>query len=109
MMTDEKPFVRRDLSSGNFEIALEDNRRNWRVFNVPTELISKYISYAKLHFGNEVWKVMELGMTLILDSDATASGMKERLEALEIEVQSLKEIIKKDKNSEPTTFGGNSQ
>lgn len=109
MMTNEKTFVRRDLSSANFEISLEDNRRNWRVFNIPTELISKYISYAKLHFNNDVWKVMELGMILILDADLTASGMKERLEKLEAEVQALKEIIKKDKNSEPTTFGGNQQ
>jgi hypothetical protein len=109
MMTDEKPFVRRDLSSGNFEIALEDNRRNWRVYNVPIELISKYISYAKLHFDNEVWKVMDLGMTLILEADTTAKGLKERLETLESEVQALKQIINKEKNNEPITFGGNNQ
>jgi len=108
-MTDDKPFVRRDLSSGNFEIALENNSRNWRVFNVPIELISKYISYAKLHFNNEVWKVMDLGMNLILEADITAKGLQERVEILEAEVQALKQLINKEKGIEPTTFGGNNQ
>ena len=108
-MTDEKPFVRRDLSSGNFEITLENNSRNWRVFNVPIELISKYISYAKLHFNNEVWKVMDFGMSLVLEADITAKGLQERVETLEAEVQALKQLINKEKKNEPVTFGGNNQ
>jgi hypothetical protein len=106
MMTDEKPFVRRDISSANFDISLEDNRRNWRVFNIPIELITKYISYAKLYFNGEVWRVMDLGMTLILESDKTATGMEDRLKHLEAEVTALKQIINKEKNERPATFGG---
>ena len=75
---EEKPFVRRIIKPGeDFEITLVDNRRNWRVFNMPVDLISQYISYSKLHYGNDVWKVMEYGMKLILEHDTNAREMKQ--------------------------------
>ena len=105
MMTENK-FVRKDLSSGSFEISLEDNRRNWRVYNVPVELISKYISYAKLHYNNEVWKVMEEGMKLLLERDEISMDIVDRIKNLEGEITALKSIITSEKSKEVSTFGG---
>jgi len=105
MMT-EKPLKRKDLSSTDFKIELEDNRRNWRVFNVPTELIGKYISYAKLHYNNEVWKVMEEGMRLILERDETSFSVEDRVKNLENEIAALKSLTYAKKEEEVNTFGG---
>ena len=107
MMT-EKPLKRRDLSSTDFKIELEDNRRNWRTFNVPVELISKYISYAKLHYNNEVWKVMEQGMELILERDRTSFTVADKVKNLEAEISALKSLLyaEKEKETKVNTFGG---
>jgi hypothetical protein len=104
-MAENEEFKRVDLSSGNFEISMEDNRRNWRVYNVPTDLISKYISYAKLHFDNEVWKVMELGLSLILDRDRTSFTLEDKVKTLENEIAALKSLVYSNKEKEVCTFG----
>ena len=105
MMTTEKPFKRRDVSSVDFKIELEDNRRNWRIFNMPVELISKYLSYAKLHYDNEVWKVMELGMELILERDRTSFTLEDKVKNLENELSALKSLLYAEKCKEVDTFG----
>jgi len=108
-MAEEKPFVRREINLNEpFEIRLENNIRNWRVYNMPLELINRYISYAKLRFNNEVWKVLEYGMSLIDEQETTAKSLKDRVIQLEADVQALKLLLNKE-NKEievPITFGG---
>lgn len=83
-------------------ITLEDNRRTFKIYDCPTELISKYISFAKLHFGNQVWKVMEKGMNLILEEEKEWRIQTEkRLTLLEDAV-----FKKQEEDKGPITFGG---
>lgn len=99
--------MRRIIKPGeDFKITLED-RISWRIYNMPVDLANQYISYAKIRFGNDVWKVMEYGMNLILEHDTNAREMKQRVEDLEREVQILKSLVNKDKGNGTTTFGGN--
>lgn len=80
------------------------NRRNWRVYNVPVELISKYISFAKLYYNNEVWKVMEYAMELLEKEQTGVQNVAERIETLEKRVKVLESRLEEDDNIE--TFGG---
>jgi hypothetical protein len=95
---DESKFTRREFHLGD-SIQLEDNRRHWRVYNCPTNLISKYVSYAKLHFGNEVWKVLEKGMNLIMEEEGEwRISVEKRLKLIE-------DKLNKKENGY-STFGG---
>jgi len=47
------------------DIEVRMDRRNWRIYGMPVDLINWYISYAKLYCDNEVWKVVELGKKAI--------------------------------------------
>ena len=107
-MTDEKPFVRREIKPGeDFKISLIDNRRNWRVYNIPLDLINRYISYAKLRYDNEVWRVLEYGMQLIDERETIAKSLEQRIIQLEADVTAIKMLLNKEEeeNKIPITFG----
>ena len=82
---------------------LENNSRTFKVFDCPVELIGKYISYAKLHFDNHVWKVLEKGMQLIMDEETSWKVQTEKRLAL-LEDKVFKKN-KDDEEEEVTTFG----
>jgi len=74
------------------KISLERNVRTWKIYNMPVELINQYISYAKLYFNNEVWRVLEKGMKLIKEEETEWKvQVEKRLRALEEEVFGKKE------------------
>jgi len=99
-MNEEKPFTRREFQDGDV-ITLENNRRNWRVYDCPTDLINKYISYAKLYEDNQVWKVLERGMRLLMkEEDDWKQSVERRIKSLEDKINN-KEI------ETPKTFGNN--
>jgi len=86
-------------------ITLENNRKTFKVYDCPIELINKHISYAKLHFDNQVWKVMEKGMNLILEEQSEwRFKVEKRLELLENTV--FKEKKEEEESEIPKTFGG---
>ena len=93
-------FKRRKFSLDD-RVELIDNRRNWRIYNCPVDLINQYISYAKLYFNNEVWRVLEKGMKLIMQEETEWKvQVEKRLSALE------QSVFKKEKEEEVLTFGG---
>jgi len=76
------------------KISLTNNRRTWKIYDCPVDLINKYISYAKLHFDNQVWKVMEKGMNLIMNEETEWKvTVEKRLQALEDAVFKKKEDV----------------
>jgi len=78
----------------------------FRVY-VPTdkrELINKYISYAKLHFDNQVWKVMEAGMDHLIESEKLLKiYLMNKVDELEDRISKLENNKNKKK---VTTFAG---
>ena len=89
-------------------------RSHFKVFDVPLELINKYIAYAKLHCDNQVWRVMELGMKSLQAKTFNLDDLKvdlfERIENLEIELRAEIEKVKKlnlvEEKEKVKTFGG---
>ena len=69
---------------------------------MPVDLINKYVSYAKLYFNNEVWRVLEKGMKLIMQEETEWKiQVEKRLSALEAVV-----FKSKPEEEEVKTFGG---
>ena len=84
------------------EIKLERNIRTFKVYDMPVDLINKFISYSKLHYDNQVWKVMEYAMNLILEEGTTWKVVVDkRLKILEDQV-----FQEEKKDTKPKTFGG---
>lgn len=83
-------------------VTLENNRKTFKIYDCPTELINKYISYAKLYHDNQVWQVMERGMKLLMEEEKEwRIQVEKRLKLLEDSV-----FKEKDNEEEPLTFGG---
>ncbi len=82
------------------EIRLERDIRTFKVYDCPTKLINKYISYAKLHFDNQVWKVMEKGMNLIMNETS------EWKVSVDTRLKALEDRVFEEKEEQITTFGG---
>lgn len=82
------------------EIKLERSVRIFKVYDCPVELINKYISYAKLHFGNQVWKVMEKGMNLIMNEQS------EWKVTVDTRLKALEDKVFEEKEEQINTFGG---
>ena len=61
-------FTRKNFEKGDL-ISLDNNVRSFRIYDCPVELINKCISYSKLYFDNQVWKVLEKGMNLIMNEE----------------------------------------
>jgi hypothetical protein len=76
---------------------------NLLVYNVPIELIQQYVSMAKLFYQNQMWKVLEEGMALLVSEksnvqsewqakvEAAISDITKRIENLELIVRVLAE------------------
>jgi len=94
------------------EIWEPENPTDFRVYDVPTELKNDYISMAKLHYDDDVWKVMADAMAALKeDKFSRVDLLEERIESLQHEVAGLKGLISKIQNQDEDddlspTFGG---
>jgi len=88
------------------------NPTDFKVYDVPTELKNDYISMAKLHYDDDVWKVMADAMAALKeDKFSRVDLLEERIESLQQEVAGLKGLISKIQNQDEDddlspTFGG---
>jgi len=88
------------------------NPTDFKVYDVPTELKNDYISMAKLHYDDDVWKVMADAMAALKeDKFSRVDLLEERIEGLQQEVAGLKGLISKIQNQDEDddlspTFGG---
>lgn len=77
------------------------NPTDFRVYDVPTELKNDYISMAKLHYDDDVWKVMADAMAALKeDKFSRVDLLEERIESLQQEVAGLKGLISKIQNQD---------
>jgi len=89
-----------------------ENPTDFKVYDVPTELKNDYISMAKLHYDDDVWKVMADAMAALKeDKFSRVDLLEERIESLQQEVAGLKGLISKIQNQDEDddlspTFGG---
>lgn len=86
------------------------NPTDFKVYDVPTELKNDYISMAKLHYDDDVWKVMADAMAALKeDKFSRVDLLEERIESLQQEVAGLKGLISKVQNQDDDdltpTFG----
>lgn len=92
----------------------KDNEKvNMKVYDVPVELKNKYISMAKLDHDNQMWKVLEKGMSMMEDErNNKVPRLEERVERLEKQLVYLKsrveesEASQQDEEAGVQTFGG---
>jgi len=104
-MTDEDE---KDGVSQNWE---PENPTDFKVYDVPTDLKNDYISMAKLHYDDDVWKVMADAMAALKDDKfGRVDVLEERISQLEQELSALKGLVSKQmKNDEDDdlkpTFG----
>lgn len=80
-------------------------RNHFKVYDVPIELINKYIAYAKLYCDNQAWKVLEIGMKMIEEGYINVEDLQKQIEMLKIEINDIKDKIKEKKDG-ISTFGG---
>jgi len=89
-----------------------ENPTDFKVYDVPTELKNDYISMAKLHYDDDVWKVMADAMAALKeDKFSRVDLLEERIESLQQEVAGLKGLISKIQDQDEDddlspTFGG---
>jgi len=89
-----------------------ENPTDFKVYDVPTELKNDYISMAKLHYDDDVWKVMADAMAALKDDKfSRVDVLEQRVAELEQELGALKGLISKQRKEEddddvPQTFGG---
>jgi len=87
-----------------------DNPTDFKVYDVPTELKNDYISMAKLHYDDDVWKVMADAMAVLKeDKFSRVDVLEERVAQMEEEIGALKALISKQRNDDDEdlkpTFG----
>lgn len=71
------------------------------------ELKNELISYAKLHCDNKVWRVLEQGMNLIMDSEeAMKIDHERRIKNLEKKLEQVLNSAPEEKKEKPKTLGG---
>jgi len=96
----------------NSQVWEPENPTDFKVYDVPTELKNDYISMAKLHYDDDVWKVMADAMTSLKeDKFGRVDLLEERIAHLEEEIGALKGLISKQRKDEDDddlkpTFGG---
>lgn len=89
-----------------------ENPTDFKVYDVPMELKNDYISMAKLHYDDDVWKVMADAMaSLKEDKFGRVDVLEKRIAQLEQELGALKGLISKQSQDEDDddlkqTFGG---
>lgn len=91
----------------------DTDRVDFRVYDVPVDLKNQYISMAKLHYDNQVWKVLADAMELLLEEQTTrVDELEERILTLEMKVARLQSHLEesldadKDGTDLEQTFGG---
>lgn len=111
-MTDESTEEKREKAKDiTGEVSIDPNEvdtSDFVVYNMPVPLIQKYISYAKLYYDNEVWKVLAKAMELLVEEQTTwRDSVEYRLGDLEMKVESMmmRSESAVDKNTEAPTFG----
>jgi len=100
------------MTNNEDEMWEPENPTDFRVYDVPMELKNDYISMAKLHYDDDVWKVMADAMaSLKEDKFGRVDVLEKRIAQLEQELGVLKGLISKQRNDEDDddlqpTFGG---
>lgn len=90
------------------------DRKDFTVYDMPTDLANKYISMAKLYYDNEVWRVLEHGMELMVEEHTTkVEDLEDRIDRLEAKVSVLESTSSPDDHTDDDadfdlkpTFGG---
>jgi uncharacterized small protein (DUF1192 family) len=83
------------------EVWQPENPTDFKIYDVPTELKNDYISMAKLHYDDDVWKVMADAMaSLKEDKFGRVDILQERVSQLQDEVAALKAMIGKSTDDE---------
>lgn len=77
-----------ELGEGNTD------RTDFKVYDMPSELVNQYISMAKLYYDNQVWKVLEQGMDLLLAQRTPSEEMQNEIEELQLQVEKLKKEVR---------------
>ena len=70
-------------------------RTSFKVYDMPQELMQEYIGWAKLYYGNQVWKVMEAGLKALKDKMINIDVVMERIENFEKKAQSYQGNVDK--------------
>jgi len=78
---------KKELEEGDTE------RTDFKVYDMPSDLVNKYISMAKLYYDNQVWKVLEEGMDLLLAQRTPSEVMQDEIEELQIKVEKLRKEV----------------
>lgn len=91
----------------------EEQKVDFKVYDVPVELKNKYISMAKLDYDNQMWRVLEEGMKRLEEERKNkVPELEEKIDDLQKQLVYLKSRLDEieDKGasnaSEPSTFGG---
>lgn len=93
------------------DVELEDDDRiNFKVYDMPVELVQEYCAMAKLHYDNEVWQVLADAMALMKEKQHRRD-LEERVRELEAKVAMLQaqdnygDEPNNDGNDIPPTLG----
>lgn len=72
-----------------------ENPTDFKVYDVPMELKNDYISMAKLHYDDDVWKVMADAMAALKEDKFTRVDVLEnKVSQLEEQIQTMKQMLK---------------
>ncbi len=70
-----------------------DNRIDFKVYNMPVDLVQRFISRAKLYYDNEVWRVLKKADKLLTEEETSRTDkMEKRIDALEAEIAKLRQM-----------------
>jgi len=90
-----------------------ENPTDFKVYDVPTELKNDYISMAKLHYDDDVWKVMADAMAALKDDKfSRVDVLENKVSHLEEQIQTMKQLLREfsepeeDDNDLKPTLGG---
>lgn len=73
----------------------ESETVDFTIYDVPVELKNKYISMAKLHHDNQVWKVLADAMQALMEERGSrVDKLEDRVNQLEAELDILKGMQK---------------
>lgn len=82
-----------------------EDRTDFRVYNCPVELKNELVSMAKLHYDNEMWKVIADGLELLKkekdgEFEERYAELEGRVSRLEEELKLMSSLDKNTRNEE---------
>ncbi len=77
----------------------DDARIDFKVYNMPVDLVQRFISRAKLYYDNEVWRVLKKADKLLHEEETSwRDKVNNRLDVLEGEIKKLRAILEEEQN-----------